>query len=97
MTGKYLNRYGYSDVEPVGKIIGVSGKSTLIVQRVEATENTTKMEFHSGGFSANCSNNEEQKWLFVELDKIIKVRLSKALLRTHKIEDEPGKFYDYNF
>lgn len=97
LIGKYINRYGYTDVSPVGKIIDVSGKNTLIVQRIEATENTTEMIFHAGGFAANCENNGEQKWNFIELEEIVKIRLSKTLLRTHKIEEEPGKFYDYNF
>lgn len=97
LIGKYLNRYGYTDVNPVGKIIAVSGKSTLIVQKIYATENTTEMIFHSGGFSAHCENNSSQKWEFIELEDTIKIRLSKSLLKTHKIEDEPGKFYDYNF
>lgn len=33
---KYLNRYGYSDINPIGKIIGVKGKATFIVKRVVA-------------------------------------------------------------
>lgn len=97
LIGKYLNRYGYSDVDPIGKIICIKGKTTVIVKRVEATEQTTKLDFHVGGFSTYCSNQFAQRWTMVETDETFEVRLGKGYLKRVKIEDEPRKYYDYNF
>ena len=95
--GKYLNRYGYSDVDPIGKIIGVKGKATFIVKRVVAGENKTKMKFVPGGFSAICLNDWAQEYDFHETDEIINFRVSKHSLKRVQIETKPVKYYDYNF
>lgn len=97
LIGKYLNRYGYTDINPVGKIIAVSGKQTVTVQRVEASENKTKMEFVPGGFSAVCMNQYAQEYDFTETEETFKVRLSKTYLKTVSVQLTPCKFYDYNF
>ena len=93
--GKYINRYVGTDIRPVGVIVGVRGKKTLIVERVRAVKNKTPMNIHfgAGGFSVGCGN-----WVF-ETDKndVFEMRLSKEMLKTHKIEDDPKYFYDYNF
>lgn len=98
MIGKYLNQHLYTDVNPIGKIVGIKGKTGLLVQRVTATrDESVKLEFHVGGFSAHCSNQHAQKWIFTEEEDIIHVRISKAYLRMNKIHDKPLCFYDYNF
>ena len=50
MIGKYINEYLYSDINPIGKIVGIKSKTILYVQPIEATENKTKMDFVPGGF-----------------------------------------------
>lgn len=99
LIGKYLNRYLYSDVQPIGKIIGLkkNTKSKVIVQRVEASENKTQMEFVSGGFSAICTNQWAQEYDFSETEEVFEVRLSNGYLKNVRVEDIPVKFYDYNF
>lgn len=97
LVGKYLNRYGYTDINPVGKIIGTRGKSILILKEVVAGDNKTKLDFHVGGFAAHCSNQNEQSYDFTETNKTLEFRLSKQLARQYKIDDTPKKFYDFNF
>ncbi len=99
LIGKYLNRVLYSDVDPIGKIVGLKGKFIAIVQRVEAGDNLTKMEFIAGGFSAHCPNNYSQKYNFVETDEIFEVSLSNSNMKNRfiSIDEKPRKHYDYNF
>lgn len=97
LIGKYLNRYLYSDILPIGKIIGAKGKTTVIVRRVEASENKTKMNFITGGFSAICTNATEQEYDFFETNEVFLMRISKSLMKHVKIQDEPVKFHDFNF
>ena len=98
LIGKYINQYGYSDVNPIGKIIGIKGKSTLIVQTVKAMISSDwKPEWMPGGFSAICINNAHQRWEFTEEDHHIEIRYSKQFLKRHKVEDHPKSYYDYNF
>lgn len=97
LIGKYINRYGYSDINPIGKIVGIKSKTIVLVQRIEASENKTKMNFEVGGFSAICTNNWNQEYDFTELNEVIEVRISNAFLRNARIEETPVKHYDYNF
>jgi len=99
LIGKYINEYLWSDVNPLGKIIGVKGKSTLILARVNYTrDESVKMEFIPGGFSAHCTNNHTQKWIYsVDDTDVFTVRLSKTFLRRNRIEESPYHFYDFNF
>ena len=98
LIGKYLNRYGYSDVNVIGKIISVRGNSFVTIKRIKAERDTSvKLDFHVGGFSAHCSNQHAQKWNFTETDETFEVRLSKGYLRSVRIQNEPHEFYDYNF
>ena len=97
LVGKFINHKGWSDVNPVGKIIGVRGKTILIIKKVVETKQTEELRFISGGFAGMCVNQYEQKWEFEEVDKIFELRLSKEFTRQHMIEDAPRKFYDYNF
>jgi hypothetical protein len=99
LIGKFINEYLWSDVEPVGKIIGVKGKSTLIMARVNYTrDESVQMEFIPGGFSAHCPTNYAQKWIYtVNESDTFTVRLSKSFLKRNKIQDTPYHFYDYNF
>jgi hypothetical protein len=95
--GSFVNRYGYSDIDPVGQIVGIKGKTTLIIRRVEAGKNKTKMEFIPGGFSATCVNQYEQEYDFEILDYTFEMRYSKQFLKQYRIDSKPVKYYDYNF
>ena len=97
LIGKYVNESGYSDIYPIGKIIATKGKTTLIIKRVIATEQTQEMKFISGGFAGICTNQDNQKWNFEEIDEKIEMRVSKQFNRRYFLADEPKKFYDYNF
>lgn len=97
MVGKFVNYYGWSDVECRGKIIGGKGKSILILKEMNAGENKTKMEWVAGGFAGHCTNNYAQSYDFTEGEKTYEVRVSKKFFKYNKIEDAPRKFYDFNF
>lgn len=93
--GKYLSRRGYSDVNIIGKIVGVKGKRIYLVQRMTADKQTTKLEFVTGGFSSICLNGYNQEWEFNTSDEILQVKnLKNSRL---EITDEPYHYYDYNF
>lgn len=99
MIGKYINRYLYSDVQVVGKIVGIKSKTILKIQKVEARKDPDwKPEWKPGGFSAICLNQLSQKWIFTETDEIFDLRLSAGdLKRFFRIDESPREFYDYNF
>lgn len=101
----YANLYGYSDVHPYEIIaISKSGKQITLRSMNAEKDPTWKPEFHAGGFLANCSNQNEQRWIITsdEEGHIIKAHLRKdgrfhSAYGKHKIEAAPRKFYDYNF
>ena len=97
LIGKYVSRVLYSDVQILGKIIAVKGKATIIVQRMEATKQTEKLDFQIGGFAGHCSNQHAQKWEFKEIEGIEEMRLGKSFNKWHSIDNFPRHFYDYNF
>ena len=99
LIGKYINQYLWSDVNPVGKIVGVKGKTKVIIQPVVASENLTKMEFIPGGFSAHCTNMYEQRYEFREEGQVFETVLSNFRMKKSywSIEEAPNKHYDYNF
>jgi hypothetical protein len=100
LVGMFLNRSGYSDVTPVGQVVQIIGKTTLLVRRVKTTTewpvNKHEMQFHVGGFAAHCSNSYHQKWEYELTDEYVKVRVSKT---DHYLcaDNEPRRYYDYNF
>lgn len=96
MIGKYINRHYYSDIEPLGRIVGIKSKTILYVQPVVAGENKTKMEWVSGGFAGHCVNQSEQSYDFTDVGEVIEIRMS-AGDRCMRISDRPIKYYDYNF
>ena len=103
MVGKYINQVLWSDVNPIGKIVGIRGKNTLVVCRVSASENLTPMEelgFEAGGFVGHYHNQRAQRYEYYEHeDDIFEIRYSNAMRKKmfYHISDSPRKFYDYNF
>jgi hypothetical protein len=99
LIGKYLNRCLWSDVDPIGKIIGIKGKSKVIVQPIVAGKNKVKMEWVSGGFAGHCVNQGQQEYDFTESGDVFEISLSNASMKNKyiRIHDRPIKYYDYNF
>lgn len=99
LIGKYINRCLYTDVDPVGKIVGIKGKTKVLVQPVKASENKVKLEWVAGGFAGHCVNQGEQSYDFTEVGEIFEVSLSNTSLRSRmwRIHDKPIKYYDFNF
>lgn len=99
LIGKYINQYLWSDVNPVGKIVGIKGKTKVLVQPVVAGPNKVKMEFIPGGFSAHCTNMYEQRYDFFEEGEVFETVLSNFRMKKAywSIEEAPNRYYDYNF
>ena len=97
LIGKFVSRKGYTDLYIVGQVIGVYGKTGIVIQEMKAVRNTVKMEYIAGGFSAICLNNSDQRWEFETLESTIKDRVSKAFFNIYVVSDVPRNFYDYNF
>ena len=102
---KFANQYGYSDVTPFEVIRTVSEKTLEVRRMLAVKDDTFKLEFHAGGFLANCSNQRDQRW-HISSDsnaKPVRIRLSKdgfwksADGSKFKLSDNPIRFYDYNF
>jgi hypothetical protein len=102
---KFANQYGYSDVEPY-EVVKVISDKTIEVREMDAErDDSVKLEFHVGGFSAHCSNQREQKWFITsnEGNRVVRIRLSKSGVwkdkhgHKYSLSDKPVKFYDYNF
>ncbi|HRW21024.1 MAG TPA: hypothetical protein P5509_03545 [Bacteroidales bacterium] len=101
LIGKYINRHLYTDVNPVGKVIGTRGKTILIIARVTAERDESfKPEIIPGGFAGHCTNNYSQKWKFtVHEDDTFEIRWTPGKLKKgyNRISENPRHFYDYNF
>ena len=98
LVGKYLNYYLWTDVNPIGKIVAIKGKTKVIVQPVVASENLTKMEYVVGGFAGHCVNQWDQRYEFTEQGEVFEMTLSNSKLkRSLKIDNHPRKYYDFNF
>ena len=97
LVGKFVSRRGYTDLYIHGKVVGTYGKTGIVIQEMRAIENKVKREYVSGGFSAVCLNNADQKWEFRTLESTLKDRVSKAFFNIFIISDEPRHHYDYNF
>jgi hypothetical protein len=102
---KFANHYGYSDVNPY-EVVKVISDKTIEVREMEAErDDSVKLEFHVGGFSAHCSNQRDQKWFITSNDSnpVVRIRLSKSGVwkdkhgRKFDLSDKPVRFYDYNF
>lgn len=100
----YANRHGYSDIDPFEIVRQVSPK-TLEIRKMQAVfDESSKLEFHAGGFAAHCSNQLSQKWHITKdvSAPVIRIRLGKHGWKspcgsTFKLSEKPVKFYDYNF
>jgi len=101
---QFANHYGYSDVNPY-EVVRVISDKTIEVREMDAErDDSVKLDFHVGGFSAHCPNQHDQRWnIRSNPDNcVVRIRLGKqgwkdAHGRRFKLNDQPVKFYDYNF
>jgi len=102
---KYANHIGWSDVNPF-EVVRVISDKTIEVREMDAKrDESVKLEWVPGGFSAVCLNDHEQKWFITSNPEnpVIRIRLSakKGWQDKHgrrfQLADKPVKFYDYNF
>jgi len=100
----YANKSGYSDITP-HEIIKVVSDKTMEVREMNADRDPTwEGVFHVGGFSANCSNQNEQRWFITSTptNHVFRIRRGKggwkdAHGNKFSLSDKPRRFYDYNF
>lgn len=95
--GKYLIKSTGTDIETVGKIIAAKN-NTVTLHPVEH-KLVSKMEFHIGGFMANCSNNDDQEYSFkVDETNEYELTITESMLKNgYSFSDKPMYFFDYNF
>ena len=102
---QYANRIGYSDVTPY-EVVRVVSDKTIEVRAMDAERDESfKLEFIPGGFSAHCVNQCDQKWNISSNSEnpVVRIRLSKNRGWQDKhggrynLAEAPRKFYDYNF
>ena len=101
----YANHCMYSDVDPY-EVVRVISDKTIEIREMDAVEdNSVKLNWEIGGFSAICTNQGNQKWIITSNpnNPVIRIRANKRKGwadkhgRTFGLSDAPSKFYDYNF
>lgn len=102
---KYANQCGYTDVEPF-EVINERTATKLVIRGMNAElDPTWKPEFYPGGFVGHTANNREQRWLITpnpeaptrDIRKHKNGRWYDRYGNRYNVEDQPRKFYDYNF
>tara|TARA_R110000868_G_scaffold186079_4_gene428308 strand:- start:4940 stop:5293 length:354 start_codon:yes stop_codon:yes gene_type:complete len=102
----YFTERGYSQSYPWVEVSrSPSGKTVKLVRVNTAAdpEWMAKRIFDVGGFCGHCLNQEEQTWLFKDLDpetSPISVRMTKRGWARNGVifyENRAIEFYDYNF
>ena len=103
---KYANYYGYSDITPYEIIKEISDK-TIVIRAMKYILNPNfKCKTVIGGFFGHTTNIDEQSYTYEsdETRPTMRIRFSKAKNgwysacgQRHTLENEPVRFYDYNF
>jgi hypothetical protein len=100
----YANHCMYSDVDPYEVVRVISDKTIEIRAMKAERDDSAKLDFHVGGFSAHCSNQNQQKWIITsdETAPVKRIRLGKRGWKDahgcrYNLADKPRKFHDYNF
>lgn len=100
-VGDHAHICHYSDVSPVTVIKRTAKTITVRYDKADLDPNW-KPEWITGGFSAHCTNNSEQRWIITEDPdgRTDVFRLRKTGWRNtagEKLLPEWKKHYDYNF
>jgi hypothetical protein len=102
---KFANMQIGSDVFPYEVVRFVSDK-TLEVRRMSATlDPGWRPKFVQGGFTAHCTNQGEQRWIYKSIPEAESIRIrkkksGKAWVNKgfiFRLSDRPVMFHDYNF
>lgn len=103
---KFISYIGYTDRHAF-EVVRIVSDKTLEIRRLTAErDESVEMEFVIGGFSAHCTTNNAQKWLFSSNPNqpTVRVRRSKHDREIwvngtsrYRITAQPEEFYDYNF
>ena len=98
----HANHIGYSDVTPF-EIVRVISDQTIEIREMGATL-LNKPEFVAGGYAGVCTNNYDLEYGFEPQPQraVYRARLRKdgyfySPVGRHLLEDQPRKYYDYNF
>jgi hypothetical protein len=101
---KYANLHGYSDVYPYEVIRVISDKTIEIREMKSELDSNWKPDMVPGGFSAHCTNQDEQKYTYSLNDQAKTIRMRKrkdgrwySAFGRHVLSENPKRFYDYNF
>lgn len=97
----YFTECGYSQKYPWVEIRRTEKTVTLAKVNIKPDPDW-KPEMHAGGFSAHCSNQSDQTWLYAGVDESNTrvVRMTKrgwASQGTRFLEHQAIEFYDYGF
>jgi hypothetical protein len=111
-TELFANHCGYSDVHPY-EIVRIVNDKCIEIRAMDTSENINQGElnFHVGGFSAHCSNQHSQDYIYTSNPEngVQKIRLNRTsqycAAKTWKnkhgmrfnIAEAPYKFHDFNF
>lgn len=102
----HANHQGYSDTNPFEIVRVVSDKTIELRAMTAERDESWKPEFVSGGFSAHCTNNGDQRnaWViksdpenFTVRARLQKSGTWKSEMGRHSLSKAPAKHYDYNF
>jgi len=105
MINQYANQICYSDVLPF-EILAVSkgGNRITIRAMMYELDPNWQPEIIPGGFAGHCVNQSEQRWVITSDETARPIKANKrkdgyfySVWGKHRIEDQPRRFYDYNF
>lgn len=97
----YFTEIGYSQSYPWVEVSRTE-KTVKLAKVLVGPDPDWKPKMHAGGFSAHCSNQNEQTWIYAGVDKeytkiIRKTKMGWSHSGVKFRENEAVEFYDYNF
>lgn len=101
----FVNRHGYSDVEPF-EVIKTISPICVEVRAMKTVQTKFPKDFHVGGFVGHFADNREgQEYEYTSNPDAIVFRLRWSRAKRQwqsqgsrfRMADKPYKFYDYNF
>lgn len=97
---KYCNRHGYSDIRPY-EVVRVISAKCVEIRAMDYVQTVFPKEFNEAGFSFHVSDNLKQDYTYASNpeNSTIRIHLSKRgwAYGQYHMNDEPVRFYDYNF
>jgi hypothetical protein len=105
-AANFANRIAFSDIFPF-EIVRCVNATTIDVRAMDSElAPDWKPEMVAGGFSAHCTNQATQRWIFASNPEreVVRIRFSKRYKqwrdaggRHYCISTTPRRFHDYNF